>query len=455
MDGLGTSMFETFISNLLAFVVVVGVMIIFHELGHFLAAKFFGVRVEAFALGFGNRLFGVKYGDTDYRVNALPLGGYVKMSGETVSDSLTGEPWEFQSKPRWQRFIIALMGPAFNFLLAVVLLTGLFMYRYQKLAYQEKPASIGYVQKDSPAAKAGLQPGDLIVRFDSIDSPDWETVELRVLSSPDHAVELSYRRAGQVRSTTVTPAAEGPSRIGVAGWAPYLPAIIKRVEPQMPAARAGIQAGEQIVRVNDIEILFRPQMTDLVQKSKGGPLKLTVRHRDQDREVTVAALQKDTPGVGQMWRIGVEFQDEMITKQLAFPEALRVSLDTNRKYALLIFEFVGKLFERKMSPRSFEGPLGISRLAGEAARQGLPELVMFMAAISLNLGIFNLFPIPIMDGGVMLLLVVESAMRRDLSLVVKERIVQVGFVFLVLFAVYVTYMDIIKALPPRFERMLP
>src|SRR5690242_12837701 len=147
MEGLGTSMFETFISNLLAFVVVVGVMIIFHELGHFLAAKYFGVRVDAFALGFGNRLFGIKYGDTDYRVNALPLGGYVKMAGETVSDELTGDPGEFQSKPRWQRFIIALMGPAFNFLLAVMLLTGLFMYRYQKLAYQEKPAAIGYVQE--------------------------------------------------------------------------------------------------------------------------------------------------------------------------------------------------------------------------------------------------------------------------------------------------------------------
>lgn len=449
-------MFETAISNLLAFVVVVGVMIIFHELGHFLAAKFFGVRVEAFAIGFGKRLFGIVYGETDYRVNALPIGGYVKMAGETVADELAGEPWEFQSKPRWQRFIIALMGPAFNFLLAVMLLTGLFMYRYQKLAYQEKPATIGYVQENSPAAKAGLLPADLITRFDGIDNPNWEAVELRVLSNPDHPVELSYRRGDKVSLTSVTPAAEGPNRIGVAGWAPYMPAIIKRVEPDMPAAKAGIQAGDQVMSVNGVNILFRPQMTELVQKSKGAPLKVVYRHAGKDLETTVAALEKDTPGVtGKMWRIGVEFQDEVITKQLAFSEALRVSVDTNRKYALLIFEFVGKLFERKMSPRSFEGPLGISRMAGEAARQGIPELLMFMAAISLNLGIFNLFPIPIMDGGVMLLLLVEGLMRRDLSLVVKERIVQVGFVFLVLFAFYVTYMDIIKALPPRFERMLP
>jgi len=448
-------MLESIVVNILAVIVVLGVMIIFHELGHFLAAKAFGVRVEQFSLGFGKRLFGVQYGETDYRVNLLPLGGYVKMAGEAVSDSLTGDPGEFQSKPRWQRFIIALMGPLFNFILAISLLTGLYMYRYQKLAYQEKPAEIGYVQEGSAAAKAGIKAGDLIVRFDGVDNPNWEAVDLRTLSSPGHAVELSYRRAGQVYQGTVTPTAEGPSRIGVAGWAPQMPAMVKRVEPDMAAARAGVQSGDLITAVNGQEIRFRPQMSELVQQSKGAPLKLTVRRGGQDLEMTVAAVQKETPGIGLMWRIGVEFQDETITRKLSFPEAFQASLDTNRKYALLIFEFVGKLFERKMSPRSLEGPIGISRLAGEAARQGFPELVMLMAAISLNLGIFNLFPIPILDGGVMLLLIVEGIIRRDISLVVKERIVQVGFVFLVLFAVYVTYMDIIKALPARFEKMLP
>jgi regulator of sigma E protease len=448
-------MLESIVVNILAVTVVLGVMIVFHELGHFLAAKLFAVRVEQFAIGFGKRLFGVQYGDTDYRINLLPLGGYVKMAGEAVSDTLTGEPWEFQSKPRWQRFIIALAGPLFNFVLAVALLTGLFMYRYQKLAYQEKPAEIGYVQPGSPAAKAGLEPGDLIVRFDGEENPTWETVDLRVLASPAQPVEVSYRREGQVRQATVTPSAEGPSRIGVAGWAPHLPAIVRRVEADMPAAKAGVQPGDRIIAVNGQEIRFRPQMSEMVQQNQGNPLKIVVRRGNQDREITVAAVQRETPGIGQMWRIGVEFQDETITRQLTFPAALQASLETNRKYALLIFEFVGKLFERKMSPRSLEGPIGISRLAGEAARQGFPELIMLMAAISLNLGIFNLFPIPILDGGVMLLLAVEGAMRRDLSLAVKERIVQVGFVFLVLFAVYVTYMDIIKALPARFEKMLP
>ncbi len=444
------------VTNVLAVVVVLGVMILAHELGHFLAAKWFGVRVDVFSIGFGRRLFGRKRGETDYRVSLLPLGGYVKMAGENPAEPLSGDPGEFLSKPRWQRFLIAVMGPVMNLLLAVVLLTGLYMFKYQKQAYLERPAEIGYVEKDSPADKAGLRAGDLIMRLDGRENPNWETVEIQVLSNPGQPLQVVARRNSESFNTVVTPEAEGRNRIGVAGWAPYLPAIIRGIEPGYPAQRVGIRPGDRIAAVNGEPLSFRPRLPQLIQENGPKPMRLTVQRNGQRFEVTVAPIKGFVPALGRdIWRIGVDLKDDMIEKRLPFPDALRHSLQTNRKFAVLIFDLVGKMFERKVSPRSLEGPIGIARLSGEAARQGLPELIGLMAMISLNLGIFNLFPIPLLDGGMILLLLIEGLLRRDLSLQVKEKIVHVGFLFLVLIAVFVIYNDIVKSLPARFEKILP
>ena len=447
-------MFSTVVVNLLAVAVVLGVMIIFHELGHFLAAKYFDVRVETFSIGFGKRIAGRQIGDTDYRICALPLGGYVKMAGDSIGEG-TGDPGEFLSKPRWQRFFIAVMGPVFNFILAVGMLTGLYVVHFQKLAFLEKPAEIGFVAANSPAAKAGIQPGDRLVRFDGAPNPNWETLEFHVLSNPGHPVETVYERGGKQSTTTVTPDAEGRDRIGVAGWAPLLPALVGSVDPGESAANAGVQKGDRIYSVNGKIITYRPEMIDIVQKSKGAPLQLVVRRGTAEFTTTVTARNRETQGVGSMWRIGITFQDEMISKPLSLGAAFKESLLRNRTFAAMIFDFVGKLLERRMSPRSMSSVIGISKEAGDAARQGPFEFITLMAFISVNLGIFNLFPIPILDGGQIVLLLIEGALRRDLSIAVKEKIITVGFVFLVLFAVYVTYMDIVKTLPPRFERLLP
>jgi len=444
------------LTNIGAVVVVLGVMVLVHELGHFMAAKWFRVRVDVFSIGFGKRLWGVKRGDTDYRISVLPLGGYVKMAGENPGEPLTGDPREFLARPRWQRFIIALMGPAMNIVLAIVLLTGLYMFKYQKQAFLERKAEIGYVEKDSPAAQAGLRPGDLIVRLAELQDPNWEAVEIRVLSSPGQPLEVIVRRDSEQITTTVTPAVEPRNRVGIAGWAPYLPAIVRRLDPNLPAAKAGLRPDDQIVAVNGEPVKFGPRMLYIMQGSQGRPIELTILRQGQPQTVRVTPVLSDVPGLKEkMWRIGVDLKDDEIEMSLSFPDALRQSLATNKKLALLIFDVVGKMLERKMSLRSLEGPIGIARLSGEAARRGLPELVNIMAAISINLGIFNLFPIPVLDGGVILLLLIESVLRRDLSMQVKERIVQVGFVFLVLIAVFVIYNDIRKTLPPSWDRILP
>ena len=444
------------ITNILAVVFVLGVMILIHELGHFLAAKYFGIRVHVFSFGFGPRLFGFKYGDTDYRVCALPLGGYVKMAGEQAADETTGSDDEFQSKPRWQRFVVAIMGPAMNVFLAIFLLAGLYMYRYEKPAYQEGPAMIGWVDEESPAAASGIEPGDRIARIDGQENPNWQDIEILVVSNPDQQLEVSVERNGETLTRTVTPRPQGRTRLGSAGWFPSMPAALQAVEPNLPAGDAGLEAGDVITAVNGNPIRFWPKVSEIIQENEGGVLDIVYLRNGQERTTRLTPVRTTVTGDPESrWRIGVAFQTEVITRQLSVADAFSQSVATNVRFAGLIFEFVGKIFRAEMSARTLEGPIGIARLSGQAARRSWADLMSLMAAISLNLGIFNLFPIPVLDGGVILLLLIEGTIRRDLSRQFKERVTQVGFAALMLLAVFVIYNDIVKTLPERFERFLP
>ncbi|MBI3933634.1 MAG: RIP metalloprotease RseP, partial [Acidobacteria bacterium] len=403
------------ITNLLAVVLVLGVMILIHELGHFLAAKYFGIRVEVFSFGFGKRLWGFKKGDTDYRVSLLPLGGYVKMAGENPDEAPTGNLDEFQAKPRWQRFVVAVMGPAMNIVLAIVLLTGLFMYRYQKPAYEEGPAVIGWLEPDSPAVTAGFSIGDHITRLKDQTNPSWGDIALTVASNVAQPLEVEVERDGERLVRTLTPRPEGRAQLGYAGWSPRMPAKLQAVEPDLPAAKAGLQPGDEIVSIDGQPVLFWPGISDLLQQSEGKPLQITYRRApcpDASRgtldvdtsmasgedenflaadcgELKTTQLTPVQSAAGgdpqERWRIGVMFQNEVITRQLGLAEAFSESLATNKKFALLIFEFVGKIFTRDLSPRTLEGPIGIARLSGAAARQSFADLISLMAAISLNL----------------------------------------------------------------------
>ena len=450
-------MFYVVITNILAVIVVLGVMILIHELGHFLAAKYFGIGVQVFSLGFGPRLFGFQKGETDYRISALPLGGYVKMVGENPGEENTSTGNEFQSKPRWQRFIVGVMGPAMNILLAIALLTGLFMYRYQKPAYEEGPAVIGWVEPGTAAADAGLQPGDRLMRVGDQQNPHWGDAELTVASNPEQPLQVVYERNGQVQELTLTPKAEGRSRLGAAGWYPAIPAKLQGIQEGMPAEKAGLKAGDEIVSINGVAVPFGPRISEVIQSQGGKELELAFLRGGQPMTTRLTPVM-DTAGADleKKWRIGVACcQQDVITKHLGFGEALHESLAINKKFALLIFDFVGKIFQRKVSAKTLEGPIGIARLSGQAARQSLGDLISLMAAISLNLGIFNLFPIPVLDGGLLLMLLIESVMRRDLSTRVKERITQVGFVMLMTIAAFVIYNDIVKTLPQRLEKFFP
>jgi regulator of sigma E protease len=444
-----------FFIAVLAVAVVLGFMILIHEFGHYAAAKLLGVRVEVFSIGFGKRLLGFRRGDTDYRVSAIPLGGYVKMSGENPMDDRTGDPAEFMSHPRWHRFIIAIAGPSMNILLAIGLLTFVYMVHYEYPAVLDEPAVIGWVLPDTPAAKAGIQIGDRIARMDDIQNPTWKQIDPKEALSPNQPLDVTIERGGKSFEKTIVPEAYGINQMGFAGWVAKESSVtVTDLEKGMPAEKAGIQIGDEILTVDGQPIPHIEAMIETLKRTQDKPIAIVVRRAGQQKTFIMQPVLADSPGQREKrYRVGLGSL-QMKVSALPFTAAFRKSIEQNKEGSLLILELVQKMIQRKISIRTIEGPIGIGRAAGEAATEkGWTPLMALTAAISLNLGIFNLLPIPILDGGVILLLFVESLIRRDISLQIKERIYQAAFVFLVLFAVMVIYNDLAKTLPGMMQRL--
>jgi regulator of sigma E protease len=429
--------------------IVLGFLILIHEFGHFAAAKYFGVRVEQFAIGFGKRLLGFRHGETDYRLNILPLGGYVKMSGENPMDDRTGDPGEFLSHPRWQRFIIALAGPTMNIALAIIVLTVVYMTHYEYPSVYDEPTVVAWVSPGTPAEKAGIQSGDRIVQVEDVKNPNWEDVDSKVMLSPNQPLTFGIERDVKVMEKVLVPEPIGSYQYGDLGWVPKEPSsALTLVEPGMPADKAGIKVGDKILTANGQDIPELGVLIQMLKRTKDQPLQLVILRNGQKLTFTVnPARDPGASGEDARYRIGVLSVPTKVIK-LGFSDALTRSLSDNKKNSFLILELLQKMVRRKVSMRSVDGPIGIGRDVGQAAREeGWTPLLQITAAISLNLGIMNLLPIPILDGGVILLLFVESLMQKEISLPIKERIYQAAFVFLVLFAVMVIYNDLVKTLP--------
>ena len=427
--------------GLIAFIVVIGVLVFVHEFGHYAVAKLCGVRVEVFSLGFGKRLLGFRRGDTDYRISLLPLGGYVKMAGENPMESRTGDPGEFMSHPRWQRFLIAIAGPVMNVLLAFVVFTGVFMVRHAYPAYLRRPAVIGSVTAGSPAEKAGFLPGDKIVKIQGIENPTWEQVPIRILLNANQQVDVTVQRGAQLLENKIVPQPAGEERGGDAGGSAA--EVITVVEPGRPAARAGIKPGDMLLTANNTPIKEMKSLVDLMQTVKDQPMQLALLRDGKELNITVKPALFEGE---QQYRIGMSGFD---IEKLSFSQAATRSYQECKTSSLLIFELVGRMIRHKgVSFRQISGPIGIGKIAGEAIRaDGLTPLFTVMAFVSINLAIFNLFPIPILDGGLMLMLLIEGIMRRDIKQEVKERVYQVAFVFLIVFAAVVIYNDVAKTWP--------
>lgn len=433
------------LQNIVWLLVLIGVMILIHELGHYLVARYFDVRIETFSFGFGPRLWGLRRGETDFRISLIPFGGYVKMAGEQATDQAADDPRSFLAKPRWQRLAIAFAGPMMNILLAVALLTGLFMYKFPKPVEISEGAVVGHVAADSPAARAGVREGDRILQIDDKMDPSWDDVSIKEFSNANRPLRLVLNRNGRRIETHITPRLSERTGVGWAGWSQEAQIQVTGIVPGMPAEKAGLRKGDLLLRIDGKPIRSLLKFHEEVRASGGKPVTIEVLRDGEPQSITIQPVY---PEAEKRWMIGVAADQRILYESLPFQQALIQSVQQNVRGATLIYEFLRGIVARRMSARSIDGPIGIARLSGEAAREGAYTYIHLMAAVSLNLAVLNLLPIPVLDGGVILLLLVEMLLRRDLSMPVKEAVFKFGFVFLLMVMVFAIFNDISKMIAP-------
>ena len=426
-------------TTLLAFLFVLGVLIFVHELGHFLVARWYGVRVLTFSLGFGPKLLSLRRGDTEYCVSAVPLGGYVKLAGETVQDDRQGAPDEFLSKSKWIRFQVYLAGPVMNIVLAIVVLTFVLARGADVPLYRSGAPLIGSVAAGSAAEQAGLRVGDRIISIDGKETPTWDSLDMAVVPKANRQLTLAVDRQGQRLEVPITPDSEGRYQLGTIGIGPTLRPQVIQVTPESPAERAGLRRGDVVLAVNGQRGLVRDKIVEQFQQNPGKPVELEVE-RDA-REIATISVTPDSSTA----LIGViiyDFEVRRVDPTLA--EAFVLSLKDNWASTVLIGQTLRGLFTREVPMNQLMGPIAIADLSGSAARLSLTALFQFMAMISLNLGLINLLPVPVMDGGQIAILALEGAARRDMSMRVKERILLAGAALIVLLMMTVIYNDIAR-----------
>jgi regulator of sigma E protease len=483
-----------FLVSVVAFIVLVGLMVVVHEFGHFAVAKLCGVRVESFSVGFGPRLVGVTYGETEYKICLLPLGGYVKMTGETPDhisgsppgtpvavqlveripgqhpgqnvpapgsypESLANDPGAFTSHPRWQRMLIGVAGPVANFILAFALMFFYFGWFNEGPRHEVKPTTVEWVVPGSPAGLAGLQAGDVITRFETVDNPDWDQVNQHAALNQGQAVPVTVNRGGQTVELTLhqpaPPKGQDEFDFSDLGAIPEFvpdPIGVQQVTAGWPAAQAGLRDGDKIQSVDGHAFHTVQALLAYMQYGQGKPLSLVVERNGVVLPPLVAQPAKlDANG----WKLGFV---PVPPPYGSSPLPLKAAGIKSEKFCVenstLILEVLGKIFTRKFSVSQMSGPVGIARMAGDAAetKGWLPKLGL-ASAISLNLGIINLLPFPILDGGLILLLLIESVIRRDIEVNIKERIYQAAFVMIIAFFAFTLFNDVTKL--PFFTHLKP
>ena len=443
-----------YLTGILAFIFILGAAVVLHEFGHFIVAKLFKIRVETFSFGFGPRLFGKKWGQTDYRVSAIPLGGYVKLGGDESNAPLEGAgatdiPREemFNLRPRWQRILVALAGPVMNILTALAIpFAGGLLY-----GVPASPAPVVYyVQNLGAADKAGLQPGDRIISFNGTDNPKWDTINGDALLSPNQALPMVVDRGGERLELTITPTArtEDGDTAGFLDFIPDyggLPVVIQVVVPNSPAEEAGIKVGDRVVSVNGEPVRSAEQVSQYIREHKSQPIALGLERNGQQMTVTATARRLSDG----LERLGITPADVYPVYPATLSSATAYAYRSNVQILLLTGKAVGQVFAGKLSARNtLSGPIGIYQAASKSVeRLGWDGLFAMLGFLSLNLGIFNLLPIPVLDGGAIFLLLLEGLLATiglTLSMTVRERIQQVGFVVVILLMVFVITNDILK-----------
>jgi regulator of sigma E protease len=436
------------VTSFFAFVFVLGVLIFVHELGHFLMARRIGVRVLTFSLGFGPKLLGFRRGDTEYCISAVPLGGYVKMAGETPEDARTGASDEFLSKTKWQRFQVLVMGPVMNLALAIIVMALVLYQGAQVPLYEERPTVVSAFSDTSPAKQAGLQIGDGIIAIDGHRTETWQDLQVVIFGKAKQRVTLTVIRDGKNIDIPVNVGARGKFEIGDIGILPVIRPVVSDLEQNSPGLQAGLEPGDIIIGADGEMFVSNPRLVEIIRAHPNTPIKLEVLRHGENKTITVTPRPMDGAA-----KIGAHLTVESRTVNPGIGEAFKLSVAQNWEWATLILKTLGGLLTRQTSVKQLMGPVAIADLSGTAAEQGWLQLFSLMAMISLNLGLLNLMPIPVLDGGHIAILAMEGVSRRDFSMKVKEKMLLAGFVLLVTLMVTVIYNDLTRI--EWVERLMP
>jgi len=436
--------------TVLAFLFVLGVLIFVHELGHFLMARRIGVRVLTFSLGFGPKLLNVKRGDTEYCVSAIPLGGYVKMAGENPEDTRTGAPDEFLSKGKWQRFQVLVMGPVMNLVLAIVVMAVVLYQGAPVPAYEQQPVVIGtFADANSVAARAGLKAGDRLVTIDGKPVENWEQYLYMIGGKAKRNVTIGYVRDGRANELILVPDGQGKYEMGDIGIQPLVHPEVVEVSPHQPAAEAGLRKGDGIIGLNGERNVSYEKLISTIKGNEGRPIDFLIRRDGSEQTIKVTPRKN-----GDLVMMGAQLRAyETRTVEPGPLEAVKLSLDKNWEWTRMIVQTLAGLITRETSVKQLMGPVAIADLSGSAAQAGWIPLFSLMAMISLNLGLLNLMPIPVLDGGHIFILALEGLARRDFSMKVKEKMLLAGFVLLLMLMVTVIYNDLMRI--QWIEKLVP
>jgi regulator of sigma E protease len=438
------------INGTLAFIFILGAAVVIHEFGHFIVAKLLGIRVETFSVGFGKRIWGRRWGTTDYRLSLVPLGGYVKLGGDESNAGIEGESApdiplkeRFDLRPRWQKFLVGIAGPVMNILTAMAIP----VIGAMTVGVPASPSPVvSYVEAGSAAEVAGLKKGDRIVSFNGADSPTWRQIEGDAMLAPEQTLPLVIERNGERVQTNLKPQkrTRNGEVYGEPGMQPdfgALPGILKEVQEGSPASAAGLQSGDRIVAVDNEEARDNDQIAQYIHDHSGS-IRITIERNGERKELATGETRLPEG------KLGVRFE-KIPTERVGPLTAIVYAYDLNIEIMRLTGKALGQVFSGKRSARdTFSGPIGIARASSQAANEGgWGGIFGMLAFLSLNLGIFNLLPIPVLDGGMIFMLFVEGALAWigvKLTTTMRERVQQVGFVFLLLLMGFVIINDITK-----------
>ncbi len=437
----------------LSVVIVLGVLILIHELGHFLVARWAGVGVERFSIGFGPVLTRWKGKETEYCLSAVPLGGYVKMMGEETPLEGGGTPTvdpakSFSLKPLPARFLIVFAGPGMNFVLAAAIFAAVFM----TVGRPVLPSTLGRVKADGPAAQAGLRTGDRITAVDGAPVGYWEDLERAIQASGGETRQITFLREGRERKTALTPARArvrdllgDELEVWDVGAGPSVPAKIGDVMPGEPAAKAGVHPGDTVVAVDRIPVLLWEEMAREIRQRAGKPTALTLERDGQSLTVSVVPeASRERGPSGEEIEIGrVGISPAAVAYARSNPlVAVGQGLLTTWGATVVTVKAFWRIVTGRLAFSNLGGPVLIAKTTGEQAKQGVTNVALLTATLSVNLAVLNLLPVPILDGGHLFFFVVEAFRGRPLSLRKREIAQQVGLFLLLLLVVLVTYNDL-------------